>query len=153
MVTCGVVLRYYIGLCRSLRAGTIHGRNVRSTLKIGRVITCSWSPQRLPCGKLSKFGTIPVCLQLRTRVELQSGFTAALLRCPWCLSVWVGLSYASLLSIDGNVSRVSGIICLGLAASRLANLGNDVFHCHNRTPRFKLESDDPNAYAVEEEVC
>lgn len=89
----------------------------------------------------------------RARVELQSGFTAALLRCPWCLSVWVGLSYASLLSIDGNVSRVSGIICLGLAASRLANLGNDVFHCHNRTPRFKLESDDPNAYAVEEEVC
>lgn len=83
----------------------------------------------------------------RARVELQSSLPALLLQCPWCLSVWVGLLCATVLSIDGNVSRVSGLVCLGLAASRLANLGNDVFHYCNRTPRFKLEQNDSDSNA------
>lgn len=88
----------------------------------------------------------------RARIELQSSLAASLLRCPWCLSVWVGLLFATLLSIDGNVSRVGGIVCLGFAASRLANLGNDVFHYCNRTPRFKLELNDSDAGTMEEPI-
>ena len=59
-----------------------------------------------------------------------------LLHCPWCLSVWVGMTFSLLL----NFSEVwlFGIIIqtfiYGLAVSRLANLGNDYFKQYCRTP-------------------
>lgn len=67
----------------------------------------------------------------RPRGSLTS-WLAQLLTCPWCLSVHVGM----LLLFAG----ASGVWWLqyavaGLAASRLANLGNDVFHPYCRTPR------------------
>ncbi len=70
---------------------------------------------------------------LRARVEVRGGFLAALLGCPFCTSVWVALAAAALSRVP-----VAALLVEALAVSRLANLGNDVFHAWCRTPRETL---------------
>lgn len=60
------------------------------------------------------------------------GFVGAVLSCPLCLSVWVGLVTA--LIMFWAVPMLDIIVC-GLAVARLANLGNDLVHRWCRTPR------------------
>jgi len=42
--------------------------------------------------------------------------------CPFCLSTWVGLACVTALGCGGVVAELVG---LGLALSRLTNVGND----------------------------
>ena len=81
----------------------------------------------------------------RARVEARPGFVPDLLSCPFCLSVWAGAAcYAALLAGSAPAAwwnlfglpafAASAAVC-GLAASRLANLGNDLSHDRCRTPR------------------
>ncbi len=74
------------------------------------------------------------------------GWLAALLTCPFCLSVWVGFASAAAVTADmpqGDAVWVwagwlgLGLVKLfayGLAVSRLANLGNDLTKGVSRTP-------------------
>lgn len=68
----------------------------------------------------------------RARFEAKGGFFADLLACPFCLSVWVGVLFAGMYMSD-YVWLVSPVV--GLAASRLANLCNDLSRSYNRTPK------------------
>lgn len=96
----------------------------------------------------------------RALAEESPGFKAAILRCPWCLSVWVG-SLAMLLTVATTltwkiVNKPTAALDFGdwlvtifiapwvwlmyaLAISRLANLGNDLTHAFCRTPRQKAQ--------------
>lgn len=89
----------------------------------------------------------------RERVRARGGFAADLLGCPYCLSVWAGgacyaAAHLAALHADAPWARSGwgrlGCEALrlllmapvgGLAASRLANLGNDLTHGLCRTPR------------------
>jgi len=71
----------------------------------------------------------------------------AVLTCPYCLSVWVGLATTAVLALprptpEGVVSGlawaavgVAKLFVVGLAVSRVANLGNDLTWAWCRTPR------------------
>lgn len=72
-----------------------------------------------------------ICASWRAYYEARDDFVARLLTCGFCLSVWVGwLLYLSMAS-----AVVLHWVVGGLAAARLANLGNDCFHAYCRTPR------------------
>ncbi len=82
----------------------------------------------------------------RASLELEDGFFVQLLLCPFCLSVWVALLCCGVVWAGWPPPTPLGLlVCsfLGmaklfvytLAASRLANLGNDFFHARCRTPR------------------
>ncbi len=105
----------------------------------------------------------------RARTELWQGRPGELFGCPFCLSVWAALGsiavlgynppaltgdYASLLGwwhaltdikeICSNIVTAVQFFLYALAVSRLANLGNDVFHAWCRTPRSNhLTAEDP----------
>lgn len=79
----------------------------------------------------------------RQDLELsESWFLRSLGNCGWCLSVWVALPAVALAQLPwrpwDDVGRCLGnvgfLIVHALAVSRLANLGNDVFHDRCRTP-------------------
>ena len=75
----------------------------------------------------------------RARIELYDsgfrGWLAELTACPYCLSIWVGWICTLVLFIP-----YIGVLIWGLAASRLANLGNDFFKSHSQTPKHnKIE--------------
>jgi hypothetical protein len=78
----------------------------------------------------------------RQRVELWRNRLGELLRCPFCLSVWVAWLCCALLLVEPTEPRwqsalaVARGVLYGLAVSRLANLGNDLFYSYSRTPRF-----------------
>lgn len=57
-------------------------------------------------------------------------FVGGLLLCPFCLSVWVG--WLAVLAATGHWT--AQLFVGGLAASRLANLGNDLSRAWCRTP-------------------
>lgn len=80
---------------------------------------------------------------LRARTEMWQNKLGELLGCPWCFSVWVGLVCGLVLAtVDISLAnRAGGVVLYGLAASRLANLGNDVFKSFCRTPGFSLDTD------------
>jgi hypothetical protein len=63
------------------------------------------------------------------------GWLASLLSCPFCLSVWVAAATCVSweVSVADQFSTGRCLICT-LAASRLANLGNDLAYSLTRTP-------------------
>ena len=77
----------------------------------------------------------------RSITEMWDNKLGELLGCPWCLSVWVGfisvsaLRFTSLSLIGPGIE----IVLYGFAASRLANLGNDLFKSYCRTPRVTFD--------------
>jgi hypothetical protein len=75
----------------------------------------------------SLFADIRAKAELRADAAGFGGWLARLLLCPFCLSVWVA---AAALTVTVLVPPVAWV----LAAARLANLGNDVFHARCRTP-------------------
>lgn len=81
----------------------------------------------------------------RARVELWEGRAGELLGCGFCLSVWVaflGTTTMAMLPWPLEQSKLGWLwlptslvqlFVFAMAVSRLANLGNDVFHSFNRT--------------------
>lgn len=113
----------------------------------------------------------------RARVELWDGKLAELLLCPFCLSVWVavGVTYvvrtevtwpAAGLNLWEHVWLATGYLLMnalmlfvvGLAGSRLANLGNDLTHGYCRTFRGNKfeshynDSDSKNAFEAADDT-
>lgn len=74
----------------------------------------------------------------RSIAEMWPNKLGELLSCPWCLSVWVGAACTLGLQVPGSCGSVTAFLVWAFATSRLANLGNDVFHGYSRTPRFRL---------------
>lgn len=78
---------------------------------------------------------------LRDQIDWLGGPIADLLLCPFCLSVWLGWLFCLLLVLRGQLTAAEPYIIVfvyGLAASRLANLANDLFHAYCRTPRVNV---------------
>ena len=92
---------------------------------------------------------------LRARTEMWTNKLGQLLVCPFCLSPWVALACVTCLSVP-EVWLASWIV-YAFAASRLANLGNDIFKQFNLTPKVnfddyefdELESGDDSVYDVD----
>lgn len=92
---------------------------------------------------------------LRSRTEMWTNKLGELLVCPFCLSPWVALACVICLSIPE--AWLAGWIVYAFAASRLANLGNDLFKKFNLTPKVnfddyefdELESGDDSVYDVD----
>jgi hypothetical protein len=76
----------------------------------------------------------------RARIEMwdETPSIRQLLRCPFCLSQWVGLAASLVLLAGAREHWLLGVPLYGLAAARLANLGNDLTHSWCRTPRNVL---------------
>lgn len=71
-------------------------------------------------------------------------WVAPLVACPFCLSPWAAWAAEWALQCGG----LPAFLAYGLAAARLANLGNDLSHAYCRTPRFSTTSETP-AYEPE----
>lgn len=86
----------------------------------------------------------------RSIVEMWDSKLGELLVCPWCVSPWVALLCIVCLQSaeNGLVGLTASTIIYSFAISRLANLGNDFFKQHTRTPQvnfdYGTESTDPN---------
>lgn len=74
--------------------------------------------------------------------ETQDNRLGELLTCPFCMSVSLGIICVSVVSIPGDwlfawwlyvPAKMAKFFVYGLAASRLANLGNDFFYDKCRT--------------------
>lgn len=99
----------------------------------------------------------------RALCEERQGFFDRLLLCPFCLSVWVGCFVVPFLTVRPqtwlilftnypvwnaivavaiSLAFLVQTVIAGLAASRLANLANDLFWDIARTPN-KSEEEDP----------
>ena len=70
-----------------------------------------------------------IAAPLRARAEASPSFISSVLLCPYCLSVWAGLACVL-------VWFVIPIAVWALAASRGANLINDLTHAKCRTPKL-----------------
>lgn len=103
----------------------------------------------------------------RSLLEARGDWLADLTRCPFCLSVWVGMVFAFILNLEFTITWVpdasvslagvaevlfwflqSGLklFVYGLAGSRLANLGNDLSYQYCRTFRHnRLNLPEPPA--------
>lgn len=66
-----------------------------------------------------------------------NGFINALVLCPWCLSVWVALWFTLL-----SFTSLGALVITALAASRLANVCNDLSYPACRTPKQSDDDDD-----------
>ena len=89
----------------------------------------------------------------RARTELWENKLGELLVCTFCLSVWVAwlfcLAFWASGLLEPAYAQLALIPIYGLAAARLANLGNDVFHSLCRTPRM-LPEDFKSTFEAEE---
>jgi len=85
----------------------------------------------------------------RAKLALSDSWLASLLRCMFCLSIWVGwLAALSVLAANLLPDLYACPIRLfgyGLAISRAANLLNDLTHDWSRTPKT-LDSDWDESY-------
>jgi len=73
----------------------------------------------------------------RSRTDLWAGKLGELLRCPFCLSPYVGVGLVVVLQYKHTpVGQPAYLLLCGLAVARLANLLNDGFHGLTRTPRY-----------------
>lgn len=73
---------------------------------------------------------LPLNLVMRLHFTVRS-FLSRLVLCPWCLSVWFGIAIGACHRYGYGFMQ---LLVFGLAVSRLANLGNDVFRQFCRTP-------------------
>ena len=85
----------------------------------------------------------PFFATLRARAEASDSVTLSVFLCPWCLSVWIGLifAFATVYVAKFPTTILGGLLSVGLVglgASRLANVLNDVTHHWCRTPREDL---------------
>lgn len=92
----------------------------------------------------------------RARVEIWENAFGDLLGCPFCLAPWVAFILLVLLTVsseptgDGYIRWHWGIdlIVMALAASRLANIGNDLIGRRCRTPKAdqlpETDNDEPD---------
>lgn len=71
------------------------------------------------------------------------GFLAYGLLCPFCISVWFGFLFSVVLLNTETVPTEMLVFVYGLAACRLAQLGNDLSYESCRSP--KDGSDDPTS--------
>lgn len=69
--------------------------------------------------------------------EWSDSWLKTLLTCPFCLGPWVSLVCLVLLLVP-----VAQLLVLALAATRLAQLGNDFFKPYCLSPSNKSESED-----------
>ena len=76
---------------------------------------------------------------VRSRTEMWTNKLGELVSCPFCLSPWVALCIACL-SIP-EVWLASWVV-YAFAASRLANLGNDIFKKFTLTPKVNFDEYD-----------
>lgn len=81
---------------------------------------------------------------VRARLDLVDGLLGDLHRCPWCLSVWVGMiavaAYRLCLADHGYfqphvIPQLVSTFGMGLAVSRLSNVCNDLLYNYSRTPQ------------------
>lgn len=82
-----------------------------------------------------------------------NGWAGQMLTCPWCTSIWIGFLVCGNLMLAAMVSAPwIAFFPYALAASRLANLGNDLSHAWCRTPKATdlpaQEGDDKSAIGV-----
>lgn len=81
----------------------------------------------------------------RAMIAVSDGWFASLLRCMFCLSVWVGWLVALSVLIANLLPDLFALpirtFGYGLAISRGANLLNDLTHEWLRTPSTALDSD------------
>ncbi len=68
-----------------------------------------------------------------------TAFFGDLVGCPFCLSAWVGWIYAAWWYPNPLTAFI-----VGLAAARLANLGNDCAYNICKTPRYEPETHEPD---------
>jgi hypothetical protein len=81
---------------------------------------------------------------LRARLENYQSRVVELLRCPFCLSPWIALLCVLVLDLGADLEtgghRLTVLLITApiyaLAASRLANVLNDLTAGFNRTPKF-----------------
>jgi len=92
---------------------------------------------------------------LRARAELLDGKVGQLLRCGFCLSVWLSFMVVPFVMpthdpVPGDtlsmawyaIKTAGGMVLIAFAVARLANLGNDLTHGWCRTPKAnKMELD------------
>lgn len=74
----------------------------------------------------------PLFAEARAKAEEGSDEVSQVLQCPWCLSVWVAGIIALWVMLTPTLLHIP---VWALAASRLANILNDLTHSFNRTPR------------------
>ena len=78
---------------------------------------------------------------IRAHVELWENKLGELVGCPFCLSPWVALLSVVVLllplwlGLEAWYVVTGRVIWYAFAVSRLANLGNDLFHGKSRTPK------------------
>jgi hypothetical protein len=88
----------------------------------------------------------------RSITEMWDNKLGELLGCPWCLSVWVGFLCAGALHLTSVplLGPCVTIVLYGFAASRLANLCNDLFKSYCRTPKASVDFGSVEAAPTEE---
>lgn len=88
----------------------------------------------------------------RAEAEARGDMLGKLLACPFCLGPWVSLLCLIVLAIPEvwHIGFLLQAAVKSMAASRLANIGNDLFYDFSRTPKIAagltapedIESDD-----------
>ncbi len=83
--------------------------------------------------------TLPIRQYLATVVPTNgvSHFFLSMLRCPFCLSHWVAGLFTGVWFFTPH--PVDHWIVFALAATRLANIGNDLFYAYDRSPKYEIE--------------
>lgn len=79
----------------------------------------------------------------RSYVESVGGWTAALLRCPFCLAPWVAFSMSAAVLGVSEGAQFLQLFVFALAVARLANLGNDLLYDKCRTPKNTVPTGEP----------
>lgn len=77
----------------------------------------------------------------RSITEMWDNKLGELLGCPWCLSVWIGFLCSGAMQLTSLqlIGPCVQIVLYGFAASRLANLCNDLFKSYCRTPKASVD--------------
>jgi len=70
------------------------------------------------------------------------GFFAKVVSCPFCLSHWVSGGFTLLLFIALWQFWPMQILAFIFAATRVANLSNDIFHDQLQTPQHEIVEDE-----------
>lgn len=91
--------------------------------------------------EIQRHSHMPFFARARSRAQLYTGFFPELYSCGWCSSVWVGFFFAGMAAakvISG--SELFDIPAFPFAASRLANILNDITYGRCRTPNRTIRT-------------